>query len=116
MKINSYAVVMIIIAFALIYVPVAKASEPAGVLSTSYAVRAPARLGQGFTNALLGWTALFTEPVRSARSGRNAGDSFFRGLVYPVSYTFLGVWDIGTFWVPGMMGYDMAVPLTAFPD
>ncbi len=93
----------------------AQASEPAAVLSTKYSVRAPARLGQGFVNTLLGWTSLFTEPVRSVRGGSTAVDGFFRGLAYPFSYTFLGVWDLGTFWVPGMLGYDMAVPLTACP-
>ncbi len=86
-----------------------------GVLSTHYAVRAPARLGQGFVNTLLGWTSLFTEPVRARHAGKTVPDSFFRGLAYPISYTVLGVWDLGTFWVPGMMGYDMAVPLSAYP-
>ena len=81
------------------------------VTSPDYFVRAPAKLFQGIINFSFGWSAFFIEPSKSIKTGNpKTSDGFFRGIAYPVSYTFLGIWDVATFWVPGpgQLGTDMS--------
>ncbi len=76
-----------------------------------FSVRAPAKLAQGVINLVFGWSAFIIEPVKAARDKDDKFmDGVCRGFVYPISYTFLGAWDILTFWVPGpgQLGTDMS--------
>ena len=89
----------------------AMANMDNNVRSDNYGVRAPSRLLHGIVNAGLGWTQLFYEPVHSVRSeGQNIGEGILDGIVQTTYYTVLGAWDIGTFWVPGPGGKDLAAP------
>ena len=106
---------LILVAFLFAWVFLKPSSSLAGlddkVSSPNYAVRAPSRLFQGIVNFSLGWSTFLTEPIKSTQS---EGDSFkegvFRGLSYPISYTILGAYDIGTFWVPNVdkLGTDVS--------
>lgn len=98
----------------LILAPVQTSAAETAALSTSYLERVPARLGHGLVNTLFGWTALFIAPKEALDHGETAGEAFGRHLSHPISYTFLGVWDLATFWVPGELGRSMAVPRHVF--
>jgi len=86
------------------------------VNSPDYWTRMPARFGYGFLNTVFGWTALVKAPAEAHRAGLPAGEAFSRAMVYPFSYTVLGIWDLATFWVPGPgeFGREMAVPRHIF--
>jgi len=85
------------------------AAEPA-TLSPDYLERVPARFGYGFMNTVFGWTDLFIMPQRALQDGSGGGDAFGRALTQPFGTTFLGLWDLATFWVPGETGRIMGVP------
>ena len=88
----------------------ASGSTETAALSTHYLERVPARFGHGFMNAVFGWTALGVAPFQAHAEGAGGGDAFGRAITHPFAYTFLGIWDLATFWVPGECGRGMAVP------
>ncbi len=96
--------------FCFLAVPAFSHAAQEGVLSTKYTERVPARFGTGVMNTLFGWTAFFMAPHQAFQEGANAGEALGRALAHPAAYTFLGIWDLGTFWVPGETGRSMAVP------
>jgi len=79
-------------------------------LSTDYTQRVPARIGHGFMNTVFGWTDLGLAPYHAKQRGAGNGDAFARAITQPFATTFLGIWDLATFWVPGETGRSMAVP------
>ncbi|MBN1687751.1 MAG: hypothetical protein JW893_01480 [Candidatus Omnitrophica bacterium] len=80
------------------------------VTSDNYAIRAPYRAFQGVINAGLSWTQMFVEPINSVKYENQSGiDGFVDGFAKTLYYAVLGAWDMGTFWVPGQGGKDIAV-------
>lgn len=79
-------------------------------LSEDYTARVPARFGHGFMNAVFGWTALGVAPYQARQTGASGGEVFGSAVTAPFATTFLGVWDLATFWVPGEFGRSMGVP------
>jgi len=90
--------------------PVVFCAVDTAALSADYLERVPARFGHGFMNTVFGWTDLGLAPYHAMQDGLGAGDAFGRALTQPFGTTFLGVWDLATFWVPGECGRSMAVP------
>lgn len=96
--------------FVLLGTPGFSQAAEEGVLSEHYTQRVPARLAYGFMNTVFGWTALGIAPYQAGQEGAGAGDAFGRAITHPFAHTFLGIWDLVTFWVPGELGRSMAVP------
>lgn len=105
------AMTMMTLILVLSSVPNGNAAESAtAALSENYAERVPARLGHGLMNTLFGWTDFGIAPYTALQDGSGGGDAFGRALTQPFATTFLGLWDLLTFWVPGETGRSMAVP------
>src|SRR3989338_5762988 len=60
-----------------------------------------ARIGNGLSNALLGWSEIFFRPGKVAAEGGNPIVGFFRGIGNAITRTAGGVIEIATFWTPG---------------
>jgi len=68
--------------------------------STNYLPHATGTLGRGITNAALGWTELFAQPVRAGKAGDNVLVGVGKGLGHTIKRTLLGLGEVLTFWVP----------------
>lgn len=76
----------------------------------SYAVRAPARLVHGVLNVLSSPVQLFSEPQHTIQCKKpDLILGIADGVIATGKYLILGVWDVGTFWVPGSAGKSLAV-------
>ena len=109
-------VLVILFMFAILNMNTAAYAAQSAVNSSNYWERMPARFGYGLVNTVFGWSALIKAPVEAHQAGLPAGEAFSRAMVYPFSYTFFGIWDLLTFWVPGPgeLGREMSVPKHIF--
>lgn len=74
-----------------------------------------ARIGNGLSNGLLGWSEIFFRPGKVASEGGNPIVGFFRGLGNALTRTAGGVVEIVTFWTPGDSVASMdTCPLCAY--
>lgn len=71
-----------------------------GAESESWARSAPGKIVRGLTNAGLGWTNLFAQPVHLANSGESVLTGVGKGFGYLFIRTIQGVVEIGIFWLP----------------
>lgn len=60
-----------------------------------------ARLCNGVSNAVLGWSEIFFRPGKLVAAGENPVVAFFRGLGNAIGRTGTGMVEVATFWTPG---------------
>ena len=84
---------ILLVIFALNATPVFAASE--GCMG-----KCMGKLGYGLTNLLLGWTEIFQEPYKAAKSGGNVVKGLGKGLWNAVGDTVGGALHTITFFLP----------------
>ena len=83
--------------------------------SKHYGVRAPARFMNGLLNASFGWTQFLIEPVRSLDTeDEDIFTALGDGFASTVLFTVGGLWDVATFWMPGIAGEEFALGDSVF--
>lgn len=90
-----------ILTLALLSIP--RAAHAAGTPccdGTTYGDQAVDKLKHGVGNTLLGWTALFREPIRAGKSGGNVLAGLGHGVWQAVGQTVGGAAQIVTFPLP----------------
>jgi len=79
-----------LIGMVMLSAPVAASAASEWSVQPTYSKQAAGKLKFGLTNVLLGWTALFREPIKAARSGENVFVGIGRGVWTAVGQTVGG--------------------------
>jgi len=67
---------------------------------TAYSEKIGGKFTFGLTNTLLGWTQLFSEPIRYQNDDKNVWSGMGKGLVDSIANTAGGVFHLSTFVIP----------------
>ncbi len=86
-----------LIGMVLLAAPVAASAASEWTTQATYSKQAAGKLKYGVTNVLLGWTALFREPIKAARAGENVFVGIGRGVWTAVGQTVGGAVHAVTF-------------------
>jgi len=92
--------VVLVFALGLLAVPMVASAASPWADGATYGEKATGKLKYGLTNALLGWTSLFREPVQASQAGENVFVGIGRGVWNAVGQTVGGAAHAVTFPIP----------------
>ncbi len=98
---------LVVLAFALLVGPALASAESPWASGATYSDKAVGKLKYGLTNALLGWTSLFREPIQASQAGENILVGIARGVWDAVGQTVGGAAHAVTFLIPAI---DIPLP------
>ena len=98
---------VVVLGLAVLAVPMTASAASPWAGGATYQEQAVGKLKYGLTNALLGWTSLFREPVQASQAGENVLVGIGRGLWDAVGQTVGGVVHAVTFPIPAI---DIPLP------
>jgi len=92
--------VVLVFALGLVAAPLVASAASPWAEGATYGEKATGKLKYGLTNALLGWTSLFREPVQASQAGENVFVGIGRGVWNAVGQTVGGAAHAVTFPIP----------------
>ena len=92
--------VVLVLALGALAAPMLASAASSWADGATYGEKATGKLKYGLTNALLGWTSLFREPVQASQAGENVFVGIGRGVWNAVGQTVGGAAHAVTFPIP----------------
>ena len=92
--------VVVVLGIGLLAAPLFASAASPWADGATYGEKATGKLKYGLTNALLGWTSLFREPVEASKAGENVFVGIGRGVWNAVGQTVGGAAHAVTFPIP----------------
>ena len=92
--------VVLVLALGVLAAPMLASAASSWADGATYGEKATGKLKYGLTNALLGWTSLFREPVQASQAGENVFVGLGRGVWNAVGQTVGGAAHAVTFPIP----------------
>lgn len=92
--------VVLVFTLGLLAAPMLASAASSWADGATYGEKATGKLKYGLTNALLGWTSLFREPVQASQAGENVFVGIGRGVWNAVGQTVGGAAHAVTFPIP----------------